>query len=106
MIHNNYNAMDDIPLIQPKEINKLPIKVEESLTNSCNRNGYHSFLLSFAKAFQNLPPQDREKMLTPWRQIMTADDDNNGNNDENLLDQLDPITGLNANLHHGCNRLA
>ena len=97
--------MNDICNISAEEINKLPIEIEELPTNSRNYTGYDAFLLSFAKAFQNLPPQDREEMLAPWRQIMGADDDNDGDNDENSLDRLDPIPGLNTNLHCICNRL-
>ena len=57
--------MNDIHNISEEQINKLPIEVEEFTTNSCNCNGYHAFILNFAKAFQSIPALDREEVLAP-----------------------------------------
>ena len=73
--------MDDIRLIQPREIDALPTVVEQLPNTSRNRNGYHAFLLSFCRSFQNLQPQDQEAVLEPWRQLMGADDGNDSNDD-------------------------
>ena len=63
--------------------------VEELPNASRNCTGYHAFLLSFGRAFENLQRQYKEAVLAPWRQIMSENYINDNNNDiPGLLDFL------------------